>query len=187
MTRSSTTALNTAFEGDSLSPFFAVELEFPDETLNYWTGYGSITFDSKTFTGAADFLSLDIGSESTELQAIGATLVISSIAPANIALALTTDYQGSPLRIWFGALTTSGGVIADPYMVFEGKMDTMTVTDGSNSSTLAITAESNLIDLNRTRVRRYTDQDQKERHPTDRGFEYVVSVQDMQIPWGRSE
>ena len=42
-----------------------------------------------------------------------------------------------------------------------------------------------LIDLNRSRVRRYTNEDQQIDYPTDVGFEYVQSLQDFEIKWGR--
>lgn len=188
MTRSVTTAFKNQVEGDSLSPFYAVELEFEDDAatiLRYWTGYGEITFDSKTFNGFADFLNITIAAETTDLEATGASIEISGVSAATIALALGEQYQGNPFRIWLGVLDTDGSVIADPYMVFEGKMDVMNLRADGTSSVVTITAESSLIDLNRSRVRRYTLEDQKIDYPSDRGLEYVPTIQDMNITWGR--
>jgi len=70
-------------------------------------------------------------------------------------------------------------------MVFEGKMDTMSIAKAGDKSALTITGESSLIDLNRSRVRRYTPEDQKINHPTDKGLDYIPSIQDLNITWGR--
>lgn len=188
MTRDVTTAFRNQVEGDSLSPFYAVEMEFEDDAatiLRYWTGYGEITFDSKTFGGFADFMSIEVAPETTDVQATGAMVEISGLNPATIALALGEQYQGNPFRIWLGVLDASGSVIADPYMVFEGKMDVMNLSQSAGNSLVSISSESSLIDLNRSRVRRYTDEDQKSDYPTDRGLEYVPTIQDLNITWGR--
>lgn len=186
MTRSVTSAFQAQVEGDSLTPFYAVKMEFPDETtLRYWTGYRDITFDSQTFTGLSDFINIDIASETLELAATGASVTVSGINAATISLALGEPYQGNPLAIWFGVLDGSGDVIADPYMVFEGKMDVMNINADGTGSSVVITAESNLIDLNRSRIRRYTPEDQKIDHPNDKGFDFTPSIQDVTIAWGR--
>ena len=53
-------------------------------------------------------------------------------------------------------------------------------------STVTLTAESRLRDLERVRTRRYTDADQQSRFPGDKGLEYVPSLQDKQLIWGRA-
>ena len=188
MSRDITTAFKNEVEGDSLSPFYAIEMEFEDDAatiLRYWTGYGEITFDSKTFSGVADFMNIEVAPETTDIQATGAMVEITGLNSATISLALGEQYQGNPFRIWLGALNSSGGVIADPYMVFEGKMDVMNLSQSAQNSIVTISSESSLIDLNRSRVRRYTHEDQKVDHPEDRGLEYVPTIQDLNITWGR--
>lgn len=185
MTRSVTTEFKNQVEGDSLSPFYAVELDFDDTVLRYWTGYGEISFDSKTFTGYADFLNITLAAETTDLEATGASVEISGISASTISLALGEQYQGNPFKVWLGVLADDGTVIADPYMVFEGKMDVMNLRADGTTSVVTVSAESSLIDLNRSRIRRYTDQDQKVDFPNDRGLEYVPTIQGMDIAWGR--
>jgi len=188
MTRSVSSSFQAQVEGDSLTPFYAIELEFNDDeatVLRYWTGYGDITFDSNTFSGVADFLNIDVATETTDLQANGASITLSALSSATVSLALGEAFQGEPMKIWLGVLDTSGAVIADPYMVFEGKMDTMSIAKAGDKSSLTITAESSLIDLNRSRVRRYTPEDQKINYPTDKGLDYIPSIQDLNITWGR--
>ena len=74
--------------------------------------------------------------------------------------------------------------IGTPLKVFQGRMD---ITDIEIGETIGVTIslESRLVDWERPRVRRFTDQDQKRAFPGDRGLEYVQAVSDMELVWGR--
>jgi hypothetical protein len=61
----------------------------------------------------------------------------------------------------------------------------MTIDEGPETATIAVGAESRLIDLQRPRVRRYTHESQKSRFPNDKGFEFVNDLQDKKFAWGR--
>ena len=77
-------------------------------------------------------------------------------------------------------------LIADPFLIFDGRMDTAEIADGGDTATITLTAESRLRDLER--VRRYpsinTDTDPLRFRtitlPGDEGLEYVYgsSLQD---------
>lgn len=185
MTRTVTTAVNNEFTAATLSPFFAVEMDFSDGIVRLWTGYGSITIDSKTFLAGGDILSVSSISENGEVQANGVSVVLSGLNTALVASALTTAYQGRDLNVYVGVLNASGAVIADPIKVFAGKMDVMTVEDDGATAQISITAESKLIDLERSRARRYTSEDQKIDFPNDKGLEFITGLQDKTIVWGR--
>ena len=63
-------------------------------------------------------------------------------------------------------------------------MDVMTIEDAGATATINVSAESRLIDLDRSRTRRFTSEDQKIDYPNDKGLEMVASLQDKQITWG---
>jgi len=62
----------------------------------------------------------------------------------------------------------------------------MNIDEGAETSTIALSVESKLIDLERGRVFRYTDANQKSRYPDDKGFEFVEDLQDKRFSWGRT-
>ena len=62
----------------------------------------------------------------------------------------------------------------------------MTIKDSGETSTIELTVESRLIDLQRQRERRFTDADQKYFYPGDTGLQYVAGLQDQVIYWGAS-
>jgi hypothetical protein len=61
----------------------------------------------------------------------------------------------------------------------------MTIAEAGEYSTITISVENKLVAFEKSRVRRYTAEDQKIDHPTDKGFEYVTAIVEKQILWGR--
>ena len=68
--------------------------------------------------------------------------------------------------------------------VLAGRMDTMSWSEGE-TATVSLTVESRLADLERPRARRYTDSDQQAEYPGDLAFQYVQSLVEKEITWGR--
>ena len=75
-------------------------------------------------------------------------------------------------------------MIADPIQIFAGRMDTISDQDDGTTAQIAVTAESNLADLDRLRVRYLTDQDQQRLFEADRSLRFISSVQDRPVYWG---
>ena len=62
-------------------------------------------------------------------------------------------------------------------------MDVMTLQESGETCTIALTAESRLIDLERPRVRRYTAEDQKLIDSDDSGLDFINSLQEATFEW----
>ena len=62
----------------------------------------------------------------------------------------------------------------------------MSINESADTSTLQLTAENKLIDLERPRVGRFTSEYQKSIYPDDKGFDFVESMQEQKIVWGRA-
>ena len=185
MSRDITTAFNDILVSDNLSPFLAVDLSFDGGNFVTWTGYGNITFGGTTFIGGGDFLNVSQISETADIQANGINITLSGIPSDLISSALNETYQGRSAKLYLGLLDANGAVVADPYLVFSGRMDTMNIKDSGDTADIGLTAESRLIDLERSRERRYTSEDQKIDYPNDKGLEFIADLQDKEIVWGR--
>jgi hypothetical protein len=103
-----------------------------------------------------------------------------------ISTALSETRQGLPATIWLGTMDVSGTLIADPFILFSGLTDVPIVEDGAETCTVSISVESRLIDLERSRVRRYTPEDQHIDYPGDKGFDFVASLQSKEFKFGRA-
>jgi len=163
---------------DVIQPYYALEAEFDGGTLRIWTGYGDLEINGDTYTGSGALLSIDGLMETGDLSANNATVSLSGVPSSLISAALTESYQGREARIYFGI---NG---QDPIEVFGGFMDVMIIEETGTTSTISLTIESRLVELERLRPFRYTDESHQDRYPGDTMFSYVSSIQDKKIAWG---
>ena len=193
-------------DGDIVYPFFASELNFSSKTIRMWTGQGTLVLDDGTeWFGLGQLLNISSIEETSEMAVKGATISLSGIPSELLSLALSEPYQGRVAKIYFGTfskgslLQQSGSYILlqDGSKInlqdgskgfnelFSGYMDQMNIEEGGEASTITMSVENKLIDLERARVGRYTSGYQKSIYPNDLGLDFIEDLQDKQIPWGR--
>ena len=185
MSRTLSAAMQAVATADVVHPLYLLDMEFSSGSLYLWTGSGDLAFGSNTYVGVGDLLSIGSVQESADLTANGATVSLSGVKTSLLNLARDEPYQGRPLTIRLGAFDDNGDIIATPVIMFSGFMDVMTISDSGDTSAITVTAENKLIAFQKTAVRRYTAEDQKIDHPSDKGFEFVTAIQQLQIFWGR--
>lgn len=183
-------AMLAAIAAGTVRPAIFYEGEFVDGAeapsfLRFWTGVGSITWDGYTWTGGGNLLGISALEETTDLKAVGFSVTLSGMPSSLISLALGNVRQGKPGKLWLALFDASWAMIADPYPLKRGRFDIAPIEDNGETCTISANYEDRLIDLERPRDRRYTHEDQQLDYPGDKGFEYVPSLQDMDIPWGR--
>ena len=193
-------------DGDIVYPFFATELNFSSKTIRMWTGQGTLVLDNGTeWFGLGQLLNISSIEETSEMAVKGATVGLSGIPSELLSLALSEPYQGRVAKIYFGTfsygslLQQSGSYILQQdgsrinlqegskgfNELFSGYMDQMNIEEGGEASTITMSVENKLIDLERARVGRYTSGYQKSIYPNDLGMDFIEDLQDKQIPWGR--
>lgn len=186
MARSIESAMSAAVAADLVRPIFLCQLAFPSGNVNLWSGIGDLTVDSVDYVGAGTLLGVSDISESADVQANGIRVSLSGISSTMITKARDENYQGRELKILLGAMDSTNSIIDDPVVMFSGFMDTMTISDGGETAIISVTAENRLIEFEKTRIRRYTAEDQKIDFPNDKGLEFVAEMAEKEIVWGRS-
>jgi len=171
----------TGITADEIKPFYAVEMQFDSETLRFWTGYGEVTLEGNTYIGTGDIMAVQLVEESSDLSAKSATITMQGITSEIIALALAEPYQGRLCRILFGIQGQT------PIEIFGGFMDVMTIEDSPETSVISLTVESRLVELERVKPLRYTDESHKSRNSGDSFFSYIASLTDKDVVWGRTK
>ena len=192
-----------------MRPFNAIEFKFDgDNVLRLWTGIGTLTLDDGTeWVGSGALLSISDIEETSEMSVRGATVSLSGIPSEVISLALSEPYQGRVCNIYFGTFTEEGSLLKEDSdfillqdgskilvdigskgfnEIFSGYMDQMNIEESADTATIEVTVENKLVDLERARVARYTSGYQKSNYPKDLGLDFVESLQDKQLPWGRN-
>lgn len=191
--------------------FTAADGNVYDRVLRLWTGNGILVYNGYSYYGTGVMLDISAVEETTQMAVKGASLTLSGVPSEVISLALTEAYQGRTCNIYFGLfqrgyildedstasseiyiLQEDGGRVfleenkTSLTEVFTGYMDQMNIQEGPESSTIELSVENRLIDLERPRVGRFTSEHQKSIYPTDKGFDFVESLQDLQLNWGRA-
>ena len=159
----------TETEKEVVRPILLAWLDFLSGTTRLWSGVGDLTWDSQVWKGIGTLGRVSTVEETLELRAAGMSL------------------QLSKAKVYLGFLEADRALVSDPVIIFDGRMDTIEIVDGAPTATVTLMVESRLRDLERARTRRYTDADQQARYPNDKGLEYVPSLQEIDIPWGRAK
>lgn len=158
------------------------EMNFDSGTLYMWTGYGDLIWDGKIFLGGGNLIGISGTEETQELQAKGLELTLSGIPGDQIALALTEKTRGRPFRMWLASVI-DGTVVGVPYRIFTGMMDVLSMNDTGTEASLVLTVENSLIIGQRSKIRRYTAEDQRKYYPNDTGLSKINQLQDKEVVW----
>jgi len=206
MSRDVTQTTLNLLDDSVIYPFFAVELLFDgEEVLRLWTGQGTLVYQGVSWFGTGNLLQIDTIEETSEIAAKGATVTLSGVPSEVLSLALSEPYQGRQAKIYFGTfskgqllqedfayiLLQDGGKITledrktDLTEVFAGYMDQMNIEESEGGSTVTLTIENKLIDLERPRTARFTNAYQKYLYPNDKGLEFVEDLQIKELFWGK--
>src|SRR6266853_1586816 len=181
-----TAACLAAIQSAALRPALFVEAHFTSGPIYVWSGIGSIIWGGHPWTGVGSLGSVSTIEESSTVEAKGITLSLSGIDATLLEDILLEFQVGLPAIVTVGFFDASGVLIADPVCCFAGRMDQPTLDVTGTSATISINCENRLLEMNVAVDRRYTNEDQQRDHPGDRGFEFVNSIQEAQIYWGRT-
>lgn len=180
--------LSTAYKAEITSgvcrPFLLFQAFFDSATIRFWNGVGNLVYAGDTYTGAGHLLNLSNIDETTKIESRGITLKLSGIPSSLISIALAENYQDRKIAVDIGFFDSSGTIVVSPYRFFSGKADVMEILDGSDTATISLSAENDIIILQRVNERRRTHEDQKLQSATDTFFKNVTSLQNQQIIWG---
>lgn len=186
MTRSIPSSIISKLSNDQIFPFYTVDLLFDNAPVYLWTGLGELTIEPKTYLGMGEILGISEVVETKDVSAKGIIVSISGVPSTYLSLALQDPYQGRKCIVNLGFMDSWESPNSNPDLmqVFSGYMDQMNIEEGPETANINVSVESRLIDLERSRNRRYTSQNQKSRFPNDKAFEFVNSLQDQRLAWG---
>jgi hypothetical protein len=183
MTRNLDADFKAALEAEEVRPFYAAQLDLDQGPLRLWTGYGDITIDGNTFTGAGNLLGFSGFEEVNDLSAKSISITLSGLDQTVLSLALTEPIANRKVRVFFGAEASDGTRHA--IEIFTGRANTIPFEDDGETGRVELSVDSKLVRLNEASNRRYTQGSHQARHPNDTFFSFVADLQDKEIAWGR--
>ena len=151
----------------------------------FWNGIGNFLWNGVVYTGAGGLAKITTVKEQSLLQATGTKFELTGIPSKNLNIALQAQYQNKIARLWVALIDDSFNIIGDAALLFLGRIDVMDIREDGATATIGVTVESRFRDLERPRVRYYTEVDQQERYPGDDGLSFVTAINDgSRLVWG---
>lgn len=186
MPRSLTGGQLAAVQSTLIRPAFFVEAHFVNGPIYVWTGRGSVVWGGQTWLGVGTLGTISTIEEGSTIEAKGITLTLSGIDVTLLADILTEFQVGLPAIVYLGLFDETLTLIDDPVISWAGRMDQPTIDVDGQTCSVSINCENRLVEMNVAVDRRYTNEDQQLDFPGDRGMEFVSSIQDVTIYWGRT-
>lgn len=204
--RNVTADMLAEYASGNVYPALMAEMFFDSATVGMWTGLGSITWGDKEFLGGGNFIGISPISETQDNEAKGIVVSLNGIPSSLISSALLENIRGRPFKMYLGSVVTraavstedSSGVVLtedggyvllenqfidSPYRIFSGLMDVMEFTDNGKEAYIRLSVENALIIGQRSKVSRYTSEQQKTYYPNDKGLDFINQLQDKEIVW----
>jgi hypothetical protein len=184
MTRTIDAAVTTASQAEIVRPVVMARLDFSGGVVLVNNSVINITFDSEVYLGVGGLGDISVVQEGVESRPYSISLALSGVPSENISIALGQDYQGRDAKLFLALLDVDHQLIADPVLIFNGSIDTMDIAM-AETATISMTIQSRMADWDKPRVRRYNNEDQIERFPGDKAFEFVPQMVEKSLVWGR--
>lgn len=184
-----TPELESAVSQPHAMVFFAVEVLAPTFTIRLLDGASEVEFEpGRVFKGSDDTFGT-LGSLQAITEGLGteAPRMRLEIRPPTRAAAATLNLpenQGSPVRLYFGAVNSvTGAVVPSPDLIFFGKLDVPKYA-GGRARRIEFDVFSAWEDLfSDAEGERLNHAFHTKAFPNERGLEFVSDVE-RQLPWG---
>jgi len=175
-----TTTFLDAMASGHVSWFWLVKMELASGNLFLTSLDFDIVIAGNTYTGMRG-LGAIAPIEESDNGATGITLTLAGVTEAHIAGILLENIQGKKITVQLAVLNTATEppVVAIDESAWQGLLDSQSYNE--SQSTIIVTAENRLIEWDRPRLLRFSDQDLKRTRPTDNFFKYADTMANKEI------
>lgn len=185
MSRGLSASMLSAIQLGNLYPILFGYFDFFGGPVRVCTHNQAVTWAGDTYSGLGELCTIAPVMERKETEATGIAFGLNGVPSSIITELMTYRSRNRVCKLWLGLYDSTGALLADPIIIFSGRMDQPQVQDSGDLCNITVTAESRMVDLQRAKMGRYTDQDQQARFAGDLGLSYVVSLQNKEIMWGQ--
>jgi|SRR3990167_2134233 len=190
MGRTITAGMQTAIAGESSAIAHFIELQFSGGTIRLVTAPHDISWNSLTWVGIGGALSFDSVSESGDINAAGLIMSLSGVDQTILAALLGQFYIGRTVQVWLCHFDTAGAIVADPLLLFNGKMNGgFEIEESRNQDkpgTVSISARMSdrLADLDFRKGVQMNPDSYKKVFSDDLFFDFISDLVGKKLNWG---
>ena len=188
MTRNLTTALKNELANYVLRPVHLISFGF--STPVYLTDCSfeltsSISGTSRTYTPTAFIQNVSGFTEEVGVTKSSLRIGLSGVDQTFISVALNENIINDSFSVYRAFLDTDNTIIPDPFLLYDGQIDTFEISETTKESTVILNVTSHWANFDKKNGRKTNTTSQQRFFSTDVGMQFSSeTVQD--IKWGRS-
>lgn len=187
MARNLTSAVKTELAATNCRIGYFLEINFDTTPVRLSSTMHDVSWDSKTWQGNGWFHGSDSVVEDEDLDTDELTVYLSGVNSTLISAFLTDSSANNTGKLYLVFFDSSWSVVADPYLLFDGYLDEVEISEESDDTSIEVSFESRLAILDKASDIRWTHNFQQTRFSGDDGFNYVQSLEDWDGYWGREK
>ena len=188
MTRSLTTAVKNELATNDIRPVHLITISFGTPvniTDCSFSLTSSVSGSSVTYSASDFILGISNHTEETDITKSSVSISLSGADQTFISTVLNENVVNDNVDIFRGFLNDSNGLIADPFLLYRGKIESFEIQEGEKDSTVALSIVSHWADFEKKNGRKTNNTSQQRFFSTDVGMDFASqTVQD--IKWGRA-
>ena len=171
-------------DNDSARPIAFVEIQLDGGTERFHTDVGIIAWGGNNWHGAGAMSYFEEITETDDLQPDPVRIGLNGFDSDITNMIDNEDLYRRPVLIYVGALNDSLALVADPSLIYSGRIQDSEMTMGAEGGdSVLLTLESELVDFDRPRNVRYTESQLQSEYSTDTGLQYLDQTVDSKTVW----
>jgi len=188
MTRSLTTAIKNELATNDVRPVhlitigFATPVNITDCSFDLTS---SVSGSSVTYSASDFIMGVSNHTEETDITKSSVSISLSGADQTFISVVLNENVINDSVTIFRGLLADDNTLIADPFLLYKGNIESFEIQEGEKDSTVALSIVSHWADFEKKNGRKTNNTSQQRFFSTDVGMDFSSqTVQD--IKWGRA-
>ena len=188
MTRNLTSAVKTELATNDIRPVHLITLGFATPvniTDCSFSLTSSVSGSSVTYSASDFILGITNHTEETDITKSSVSINLSGADQTFISTVLNENVVNDSVDIFRGFLDDSNALIADPFLLYRGKIDSFDIAETDKDRQVNLSIVSNWADFEKKNGRKTNNTSQQRFFTGDVGMDFASqTVQD--IKWGRA-
>jgi hypothetical protein len=183
--RGMSSGYSTQLSQDSITIYHLYHGDFADGNVYFTDLPYNTTFSGNSYEGVGNALGYDSIEEVSGLQANGIRIYFNAANASLLALLLDQNLIDRPIYVYRGLLDSSNQPITDPLIIFEGRSDSVQLSEDPDKGTMQLVMEcfDENVDFERVNGRRTNHEEQQVLFPGDKGFEFIAGGMTKVTVW----
>ena len=189
MSRGLTTAVVNELATKNINAVHLVNLTLGSTNLafteNSFNLTSSISGSSTTYLSSGVLLDVTSVNESQGVNISRINLTITGVDQTYISLVLNNNVIHDEVKIFRAFLDSSNAIIADPFLIYHGFVNSFQIVDSTTTATLKLDIESYFANASQINGRITNNSTQQRFFNSDKGFEFADQII-KDLKWGNS-